>query len=125
MKSKVLLVFLLCLIFVSCDLFNPKKFGNVIMIEGPLMEDAGDGFSFSGRVQNIGAGKAKNVGVYIFVFDSEENQLASGYAAVDKIDLAPAENSTWKAAISDPENTIRDQIDTSRTTHEITWDDEE
>ena len=125
MKSKVLLVFLLCLIFVSCDLFNTKKLGNVIMIEGPLMEDAGDGFSFSGRVQNIGAGKAKNVGVYIFVFDSGGNQLASGYAAVDKIDLAPGELSTWEVTISDPDNSVRDQMDAGRTTHELSWDDEE
>jgi hypothetical protein len=119
MKSKVLLALLLCLVFVSCDLFNTKKLGNVIMIEGPLMEDESDGFSFSGRVQNIGEGKAKNVGVYIFVFDNEENQLASGYAGVDKIDLAPGENSLWKVTISDPEKTIRDQMDPGSTTHEI------
>jgi hypothetical protein len=125
MKSKVLLALLLCLIFVSCDLFNTKKSGNVIMIEGPLMEDAGDGFSFSGRVQNIGEGKAKRVRVLIFIFDSEENQLAGDSAVVDKIDLASGENSTWRVTINDPDNTIRDQMDPGRTTHNITWDDEE
>jgi hypothetical protein len=124
-KSKLLLAFLLCLILVFCDLCSTIKLGNVIMIEGPDMEDVGDGFSFSGRVQNIGEGKAIRVRVFIFMFDSEENQLAGESTVVDEVDLSPGENSTWELTISDPDNTIRDQMDPGATTYELSWDDEE
>ena len=123
-KSKLLLSFLLCLIIVFCNLCSTIKMGNVIMIEGPDMEDTADGFAFSGRVQNIGEGKAIRVRVFIFMFDFDGNQLAGESTVVDEVDLSPGEESTWDLTIDDPDNTIRDQMDPGRTTHEISWDDE-
>ncbi len=31
----LLFALVLCLVFVLCDLFNPQKFANVIMVDGP------------------------------------------------------------------------------------------
>jgi hypothetical protein len=121
---KVLLAVAICFVLVSCDLFNPKKFANVIMVEGPKKEDAGDSFSYTGQVRNIGEGKANWVKVYINIFDWMNNPMVSNLAVIDRNHLEPGESSTWRVVFNDADYEIRDLMDPSLTTYDIDWTDE-
>ena len=121
---KVLLAMGICFILVSCDLFNPKKFANVIMVDGPKMEGIGDSFYYTGRVRNIGEGKANWVTVYINIFDWMNNPMVSNLAVIDETHLEPGESSTWRVTFNDADYEIRDLMDPSYTTYDIDWTDE-
>ena len=125
MRSKIIVTLLVCLVLVSCDLFNPKKPGNVVVIEGPTWEDAGDSFSLVGRVQNIGEGRALSVKIFVSFFDTENNPLITAYDVVDKINLDPGETSPFSIDVNDPDYEIRDLMDPTNTTYDISWSDED
>jgi hypothetical protein len=121
---KVILALAICFVLVSCDLFNTKKFANVIMVEGPRLEDAGDSFSYTGRVLNRGEGKANWVKVYINIFDSLNSPMVTNLAVIDETHLAPGESSTWRVTFNDADYEIRDLMDPAYTTYDIDWTDE-
>jgi hypothetical protein len=123
-KSKVILALAICLVLVSCDLFNPKKFANVIMIEGPKLVDAGDSFYYTGQVRNIGEGKANWVKVYINIFDSLNDPMVTNLAVIDGNHLGPGESSTYRVPFNDADFEIRDLMDPAYTTYDIDWTDE-
>ena len=121
MKRKILLVMLVCLAVVSCDLFNPKKFADVIMVEGPKYEDAVTSFSYIGTVRNVGGGKALFVRVYIDLKNPNGDLLAQGYCLVAKQDLESGESSSWQVTFNDEDFELRDLMDNARTSYDITW----
>ncbi len=121
MKRKILLAVLVCLAVVSCDLFNQKKFADVIMAEGPKYEDGGTSFSFVGTVRNVGGGKALYVRVYIDLKNPNGDLLAQGYCLVEKQDLESGESSPWQLPFEDADFELRDLMDNSRTSYDITW----
>jgi hypothetical protein len=125
MRRKFLLAALVCLAVVSCDLFNPKKFADVVMTEGPRYEDGGTSFSFVGTVRNVGEGKALFVRVYIDLKNPNGDFLAQGYHLVDKQDLEFGESSTWRVTFEDEDFELRDLMDESRTTYDISWREED
>jgi len=125
MKRQFLVVVLLCLAVVSCDIFNPQKFADVIMVDGPRGEDEGTTFSFVGTVQNIGEGKALFVRVYIDLRNPNGDLLAQGYHLVDKTDLESGESSTWRVTFEDENFELRDLMDESKTSYNITWTEAE
>jgi hypothetical protein len=125
MKSKILLALVLCFLFVSCDLFNPKKFADVILVDGPRFEAEDPSFSYTGTVRNIGEGKALYVRVYIEVNNPGDILLAQGNSLVDKTDLDPGEASTFRVTFEDEDYELRDLMDNSKTTYAITWSDED
>jgi hypothetical protein len=125
MKLKILLALLLCFLFVSCDLFNPKKFADVVLVDGPRFEPGDTTFSYTGTVRNVGEGKALYVRVYIEVYNPGDVLLAQGNSLVDKTDLDPGEASTFHVTFEDEDFEIRALMDESKTTHGITWRDED
>jgi hypothetical protein len=125
MKYKILLAGMLCLVIVSCDIFNPQKFADVILVDGPKNEGGEESFSFSGTVRNIGEGKALFVRVYIELKNPDEILLAQESNLVDKTDLDPGESSSFLVTFEDPDFELRDLMDNSRTSYGITWSDED
>lgn len=125
MRRKFLLAVVVCMAVMSCDLFNPKKFADVVMTEGPKYEDGGTSFSYVGTVRNVGGGKALFVRVYIDLKNPNGDMLAQGYCLADKQDLESGESSPWKVTFNDEDFELRDLMDNARTSFDITWRDED
>lgn len=125
LESKILFAFALCLLLFSCDVFNPKKYADIIMVEGPRFEEGDVTFSYVGTVQNIGQGKALYVRVYIELRNPNDVLLAQGYHLVDKTDLEAGESSVWTVTFDDENREIRDMMDESKTDYDITWSESE
>ncbi len=124
-RLKIWLVLALCLTVFSCDIFNSKKFADVIMVDGPRFEGGDETFSFVGTVQNIGQGKALFVRVYITLKNPDNILLVQASQLVDKSDLESGESSTFRVTFEDADQQLRDLMDDSKTSHEITWSDED
>ena len=124
MKYKVLFAVLLCLAVVSCDLFNPQKFADVIAVDGPRFEGGDTTFSYAGTVKNIGEGKALLVRVYIDLKNPGGVLLAQAAHLVDKTDLESGESSTWRVTFEDGDYELRDLMDESKTSWNITWSED-
>jgi hypothetical protein len=124
-KLEIFLVLGLCLTVFSCDIFNPKKFADVILVDGPRYEDEDKSFSFTGTVRNIGDGKALFVRVYIDLFNPNNEFLAQSQILVDKTDLDPGESSAWRVTFDDEGRLLRDLMDESKTNYDITWTEAE
>ena len=122
-------IYLLCIslaLIVSCkDLTSPEpeKHANVIMLEGPLFEDGYIIFSYKGRLQNVGQINAKFTKVYVYVRKSDNTLIAQEWTYADDTDLAPQETTAWDVIFMDENHSIRDQMDKSKTTTEIKWDE--
>ena len=125
MKRRFLLVMFLCLAVFSCGIFESKKFANVIMVDGPMNESGEATFSYTGTVRNVGDGKALYVRVYITIYNPGNIALAQSFHLVDKTDLSPGESSAWRVTFEDEDYEIRDLMDESRTSYDITWNDED
>jgi hypothetical protein len=125
MKRKILLAALLCFLLISCDIFNPKKFADVILVDGPRYAPEDTTFSYTGTVRNIGEGKALYVRVYIEVNNPGDILLAQGNSLVEKTDLDPGEASAFRVTFADEDYELRDLMDESKTTYAITWSDED
>jgi hypothetical protein len=125
LRFKIFLVFIFCLLFIFCDIFNPKKYADVIMIDGPRLEEGDATFSYVGTVRNAGQGKALNVRVYIELKNPDDVSLAQGYHLVDKTDLEPGESSAWRVTFDDEDLEIRSLMDESKTSYDITWSESE
>ena len=125
MRRKILLAAWLCFLLISCDIFNPKKFADVILVDGPRFEAGDTNFSYTGTVRNIGEGKALYVRVYIEVNNPGDILLAQGNSLVEKTDLGPGEASTFRVTFEDENYELRDLMDESKTTYAITWSDED
>lgn len=121
MKRKFLLAVLLCFILVSCDIFNPQKFADVVMVDGPRYQDGDTVFSYTGVVRNVGDGKATWVRIYIDLRNPNGDLLAQSYNLADTSDLEPGATSTWTVTFNDESRDLRDLMDESRTSYDITW----
>jgi hypothetical protein len=124
MRLKACLALVLCFLFYSCDIFNPKKFADVIMVDGPIYEDADETFSMIGTVQNIGDGKALFVRVYIELRNPGNAFLAQASHLVDRTDLEPGESSPYRVSFEDADYNLRDLMDISLTRYDITWSED-
>jgi hypothetical protein len=65
------------------------------------------------------------VKVLVTFFDTENNPMITAYDVVDKIDLDPGETSPFRITVDDPDFEIRDLMDPTNTTYDITWSDED
>ena len=124
-RLKILLALTLCLTVFSCDIFNSKKFADVILVDGPRNEGGDESFSFSGTVRNIGEGKALFVRVYMELKNPDGILLAQANNLVDKTDLESGDSSAFLVTFEDANYEIRDLMDNSKTSHGITWSDED
>jgi len=124
-RHNILLFFAFFSLVVSCDVFNPEKYGDVIMVDGPRYEDGTTTFSYVGTVRNNGQGKALYVRVYISLKNPDDALLAQGYMLVDKTDLEPGESSTWRVTFDDENLELRDLMDEAKTSYDITWTESE
>jgi len=125
LRLKILTASVLFLLLLSCDIFNPEKYADVVMIDGPRYEGGGDTFSYAGTVRNFGKGKALFVRVYIDLRNPDEVLVAQGYHLVDKTDLEPGESSSWRVTFADEDLEIRGLMDESKTGYDITWSESE
>lgn len=101
----------------------PALHANVIMFEGPLFEEDEYSFYYKGRVKNIGNAEAKWIRIYVFIRKSDNTLISQDYTYADDYDLLPGETSAWDIMWLDFEHAIRDQMDKSKTTYEIKWDE--
>jgi hypothetical protein len=124
MKTKLLIMPLLCLTFFFCNLFPVKKEANVVMVEGPIFESSATIIYYKGRVQNKGGGKALWLKIYIYIRDSAGNLLAQEETYADDYELEPGETSAWDVIFSYDEYSLRDAMDQTKTTYKIEWDEE-
>jgi hypothetical protein len=125
MRSKIFLALTICSVLVSCDLFNSKKYADVIMVDGPRYEEGNATFSYTGTVRNIGEGKALFVRISMELRNPDDILLAQGNQLVDKTDLEPGESSTWRIIFDDADREIRDLMDESKRSYDITWRESE
>jgi hypothetical protein len=124
-KSFVIVAALIVILLVpGCEsLTGPEKKANVVMIEGPISEDGYSIFYVKGRVQNKGDNTAMFTTITIYIRNSLSGLLAQETTYIDDTELVPGETSPWDTIFSDSGRTIRDQMDFSKTTFEIKWDE--
>jgi hypothetical protein len=120
------LLFLILSFVASCDVFKtitePDKKANVVMNEGPTLEDGTTGFKYRGRVINNGDATAGFTKVTIVVRNSSSSELARAETNIVDVALEPNESSAWEVTFSDTNHTIRDAMDKAKTTYEIKWE---
>lgn len=127
--KRALLYVAVCLIVLApaCkSLLDPDEptapTANVVMIEGPILEDYSSFFIVKGRVQNKGTAAAKFGKITIYIRSVSGGLIAQDWSYLDDTDLQPNETSPFGVLISDDNHSIRNQMDFSKTTWEIKWD---
>lgn len=119
-------VFISIILLAGCEsIMGPDKKANVVMIEGPIFEDGYSIFFVKGRVQNKGDNTAMFAKVTIYIRNSSGNLIAQETTYVDDDELTPNETSPWDTLFSDSDKGTRNQMDFSKTTYEIKWDEKE
>jgi hypothetical protein len=103
---------------------EPVKHANVIMLEGPIFEDGYIIFEYKGRLQNVGEVTAKFTKVYVYVRKSDNSLIAQEDTYADDTELVPQETTAWNVIFMDENHSIRDQMDKSKLTYEIKWDED-
>lgn len=127
MRKGYVAFLVICLFMASCESPSksepPAKHANVIMLEGPLFQDGHIIFEYKGRLKNVGEATAKFTKVYIYVRKSDNSLLAQDYTYADDTDLVPQETTAWNVIFMDENHAIRNQMDKSKLSYEIKWDE--
>ena len=127
MKKLVILIVAVSLLMISpaCkNIFGPDdpETANVVLIEGPIFEDASFYFWVKGRVQNTGTITATFAKITIFIRDAAGTLLAQDWSYIDDTELVAGETSAFDVIIDDDGGGVRAAMDFSKTTWEIKWD---
>ncbi|MGB7295689.1 MAG: hypothetical protein WBC70_08885 [Candidatus Aminicenantales bacterium] len=119
--KKLVFVCVIILAIVACkssDDGNGGGTANVIMVEGPTLEEEDIFFSYIGVVKNVGSAEAREVKIYFTAKRADGSTIRQEWSYPDSRTLAPQATSPYKVTFA---GWVRDEWDPSKTTYEITW----